>query len=86
MQQTKIDTEKALNSFVNAITNALKKGDEVKMIGFGNFSVISRARNGRNPQTGKTIQIKASKAPKFKAGTALKDAVNTVSAKKSGKK
>ncbi|MHB1645517.1 MAG: HU family DNA-binding protein [bacterium] len=84
---SKIDSEKALNSFVNAVTGALKKGDEVKMIGFGNFSVMSRAaRTGRNPQTGKAIQIKASKAPKFKAGTALKDAVNTVSAKKSGKK
>lgn len=84
---SKIDSEKALNSFVNAVTAALKKGDEVKLIGFGNFSVMDRAaRNGRNPQTGKTIQIKASKALKFKAGTALKDAVNAVNAKKSGKK
>ncbi len=84
---TKIDSEKALNSFVNAVTAALKKGDEVKLIGFGTFSVMERAaRNGRNPQTGKTIRIKASKAPKFKAGKALKDAVNVVNAKKSGKK
>jgi DNA-binding protein HU-beta len=84
---SKIDSEKALNSFVNAVTAALKKGDEVKLIGFGNFSVMERAaRNGRNPQTGKAIQIKASKAPKFKAGKALKDAVNTVNTKKSGKK
>ncbi|MHB1679952.1 MAG: HU family DNA-binding protein [bacterium] len=84
---SKIDSEKALNSFVNAVTGALKKGEEVKMVGFGNFSVMNRAaRNGRNPQTGKTIQIKASKAPKFKAGKALKDAVNIVSVKKSGKK
>ncbi|MHB8292910.1 MAG: HU family DNA-binding protein, partial [bacterium] len=61
--------------------------EEVKMVGFGNFSVMNRAaRNGRNPQTGKTIQIKASKAPKFKAGKTLKDAVNVVSVKKSGKK
>ncbi|MHB1680932.1 MAG: HU family DNA-binding protein [bacterium] len=84
---SKIDSEKALNSFVNAVTGALKKGEEVKMVGFGNFSVMNRAaRNGRNPQTGKTIQIKASKAPKFKAGKTLKDAVNVVSVKKSGKK
>jgi len=91
---TKIDSEKALNSFVNVVTGALKKGESVKMVGFGTFAVTNRsARKGRNPQTGKTIQIKASKSPKFKVGQALKDAVNTVAvkkgaepAKKSGKK
>ena len=62
---------------VEAITNALKAGDQVSVVGFGSFSVRERAaRTGRNPQTGATIQIAASKNPAFKAGKALKDAVN----------
>jgi len=84
---SKIDSEKALNSFVNVVTGALKKGDEVKMVGFGTFTVTGRAaRKGRNPLTGKEIQIKASASPKFKAGKTLKEIVNTVAVQKSGKK
>jgi len=68
---------RALEGMVEAITGALAKGDQVSIIGFGSFSVRERAaRTGRNPQTGKTIQIKASKNAAFKAGKALKDAVN----------
>ena len=68
---------RALEGMVDAITAALAKGDQVSIIGFGSFSVRERAaRTGRNPQTGKTIQIKASKNAAFKAGKALKDAVN----------
>ncbi|MCP3663918.1 MAG: HU family DNA-binding protein [Gammaproteobacteria bacterium] len=68
---------RALDGMVEAITNALKSGDQVSVIGFGSFSVRQRAaRTGRNPQTGATIQIKASNNPAFKAGKALKDAVN----------
>lgn len=68
---------RALDSAISGITNALGKGDAVTLVGFGTFSVGARsARTGRNPQTGATIQIKASKSPKFKAGKALKDAVN----------
>ncbi len=68
---------RALEGMVEAITAALAKGDQVSIIGFGSFSVRERAaRTGRNPQTGKTIQIKASKNAAFKAGKALKDAVN----------
>ena len=68
--------EKALEAFVTATTKALKKGDRVALVGFGSFSVSKRAaRVGRNPQTGKEIQIKASKRVKFSAGKALKDAV-----------
>ncbi len=67
----------ALDAVVSCITGALKKGDTVSLVGFGTFSVKSRAaRTGRNPQTGATIQIKASKVPVFKAGKALKEAVN----------
>ncbi len=67
----------ALDAVVSGITGALKKGDTVSLVGFGTFSVKSRAaRTGRNPQTGATIQIAASKVPGFKAGKALKDAVN----------
>jgi DNA-binding protein HU-beta len=62
---------------VDSIITALAKGDQVSLIGFGTFSVRERAaRTGRNPQTGQSIQIKASKTPSFKAGKALKDAVN----------
>ena len=67
---------KALDGFIDAITEALKEGDTVSIIGFGNFMVKERAaRTGRNPQTGATIQIAASKSPSFKAGKALKDAL-----------
>ncbi|WP_428603258.1 HU family DNA-binding protein [Sedimenticola sp.] len=68
---------RALDGMIAAITEALKNGDQVSVIGFGSFSVRERAaRTGRNPQTGATIEIKASKNPSFKAGKALKDAVN----------
>ncbi|SDB46593.1 DNA-binding protein HU-beta [Pseudidiomarina indica] len=68
---------RALDSFIEAVTEALKKGDQVALVGFGTFSVRERAaRTGRNPQTGQTIQIAAAKVPSFKAGKALKDAVN----------
>ena len=68
---------RALDGFVEAVTEALKSGDQVALVGFGTFSVRERAaRQGRNPQTGATIEIKASNNPAFKAGKALKDAVN----------
>lgn len=68
---------RALDAVVEAVTNALKEGDSVSLVGFGVFSVKDRAaRTGRNPQTGEPIQIKAAKIPSFKAGKALKDAVN----------
>ena len=68
---------RALDSFIEAVTDALKKGDSVQLVGFGTFAVRERsARTGRNPQTGQTIQIAAAKVPSFKAGKALKDSVN----------
>ena len=68
---------RAFDAAVAAITEALKNGDQVSLIGFGTFKISERAaRTGRNPQTGETIQIAASKSPSFKAGKALKDAVN----------
>ncbi len=68
--------EAALDSFVGGVRDSLKKGKRVSLVGFGTFSVGRRAaRNGRNPQTGEAIKIKAAKFPKFKAGKALKDAV-----------
>ncbi len=68
---------RALDGMIDSITAALKKGDTVSLVGFGSFTVRERAaRMGRNPQTGAAIQIKASKTPAFKAGKALKDAVN----------
>ena len=74
---TKTDAARALEAFVNATTKALKKGDRVALVGFGSFSVSKRAaRNGRNPQTGKTIKIAAKKVAKFKAGTDLAKTVN----------
>ncbi len=74
---TKKDTEATLKSFIDTVTKALKKGDDVALVGFGTFSVGKReARTGRNPATGETIKIAASKTHKFKAGKALKDAVN----------
>ena len=74
---SKKDAQEAVNAFITVVTKALKKGDKVQLVGFGTFEVAKRAaRTGRNPQTGKEMKIKASKAPKFKAGKALKDAVN----------
>ena len=74
---SKKDSEKALAAFVSVVTDELKKGEKVQLVGFGTFEVSNRpARTGRNPQTKKTISIPASKAPKFKAGKALKDTVN----------
>jgi DNA-binding protein HU-beta len=74
---SKADAGRALDGFTSAITGALKGGDSVSMVGFGTFAVKHRAaRTGRNPRTGDTIQIKASNNPAFKAGKALKDAVN----------
>ncbi|MCC5879480.1 MAG: DNA-binding protein HU-beta [Idiomarina sp.] len=68
---------RALDSMIEAVTEALKNDDQVALVGFGTFSVRERsARTGRNPQTGETIQISAAKVPSFKAGKALKDAVN----------
>lgn len=74
---SKKDAEKALKAFVDVVTEEMKKGEKVQLVGFGTFEVSERAaREGRNPQTGKTMKIEACKAPKFKAGRALKDAVN----------
>ena len=74
---SKKDAEKALKAFVDVVTEEMKKGEKVRLVGFGTFEVSERAaREGRNPQTGKTMKIEACKAPKFKAGKALKDAVN----------
>lgn len=74
---TKADSERAFKAFVETVTDALKEGDQVTMIGFGTFLVRERkARQGRNPRTGEAIQIKAANNPAFKAGKALKDAVN----------
>ena len=72
---TKKDAEAVVNAFVEAVTAELKKGEKVQLVGFGTFEVSKRkARTGRNPQSGENIKIKA---PKFKAGKALKDAVNS---------
>ncbi len=74
---SKNDAGKAVEAVFTAITGALKKGDEVRLVGFGTFSVSKRkASTGRNPRTGAPMQIKASSQPKFKAGKGLKDAVN----------
>jgi len=74
---SKKDSEKALKAFIDVVTEALKNDDKVQLVGFGTFEVSKRAaREGRNPQTGKTMKIAACKAPKFKAGKALKDAIN----------
>ncbi len=73
---SKSDATKAVDSVFQAITVALKKGDEVRLVGFGTFNVAERAQSeGRNPRTGEKISIPASKLPKFKAGKGLKDAV-----------
>lgn len=74
---TKTATQGALEAIVEVITKALKKGDKVQLVGFGTFSVAKRAATtGRNPRTGESIKIPASKQPKFKAGKELKDTVN----------
>ena len=74
---SKKDAEAAVKAFTQVIEEELKKGEKVTMVGFGTFEVSERAaRSGRNPRTGETMKIKASKAPKFKAGKALKDAIN----------
>jgi len=74
---SKADAEKALKAFTDAVTDALKAGEKVSLVGFGTFSVGERAaRQGQNPQTGAKINIPAAKVPKFKAGKALKDAIN----------
>ena len=74
---SKKDSEKALKAFVDVVTEELKKEHKVQLVGFGTFEVSQRnAREGRNPQSGKPMKIAASKAPKFKAGKALKDSLN----------
>jgi len=74
---SKADAGRAVDAFISAITGTLQSGGQVSLVGFGTFTVKSRAaRTGRNPRTGEAIQIKASKVPGFKAGKALKDAVN----------
>jgi len=74
---TKKSAEEAVNAFVSVVTESLKKGDKVQLVGFGSFEVRKRAaRKGRNPQTKEEIKIPASKAPVFRAGKALKDLVN----------
>lgn len=74
---SKKDAEKTLKAFTDVVAGELKKGGKVQLVGFGTFEVVERAaREGRNPQNGKPMPIAASKAPKFKAGKALKDMVN----------
>ena len=73
---TKVDAEKALKAFIDTVTEELKKGEKIQIVGFGTFEVAERAaRNGINPKTQEKIQIPASKSPKFKVGKVLKDAV-----------
>ena len=74
---SKKDAEKALKAFTEVVAEELKKGEKIQLVGFGTFEVSERAaREGRNPQTGASMTIAASKAPRFKAGKALKDAIN----------
>ena len=76
-QLSKKDAEAALKAFVDVVSEEMKKGEKVQLVGFGTFEVSERAaREGRNPQTGETMTIAASKTPKFKAGKALKDMIN----------
>ncbi|MBQ8412852.1 MAG: HU family DNA-binding protein [Lachnospiraceae bacterium] len=73
----KTEVEKVLKAFTETVASELKKGEKIQLVGFGTFEVSERpAREGRNPRTGETMKIAASKAPKFKAGKALKDSVN----------
>ena len=74
---SKKDAEAALKAFTETVTDELKKGEKIALVGFGTFEVSERAaREGRNPQSGEVMHIAASKAPKFKAGKALKDEIN----------
>ena len=74
---SKKDAEKALKAFTEVVAEELKKGQKIQLVGFGTFEVAERAaREGRNPITGETIKIAASKAPKFKAGSQLKESIN----------
>ena len=74
---SKRDSEAALKAFTDIVAEELKKGEKIQLVGFGTFEVAERAaRTGRNPKTGEEMKIPASKAPKFKAGKALKDAIN----------
>ena len=74
---TKKDAEGAVKAFTDTVAEQLKAGDKIQLVGFGTFEVAERAaRTGKNPQTGEAINIPASKAPKFKAGKALKDMIN----------
>ena len=74
---TKADADKVVDAVFEAIAASLKAGDDVRLVGFGTFSVLARAaRDGRNPRTGEAIKIEASKQPKFTAGKVLKDALN----------
>ena len=76
MGTTKMDTDRALSALLEVITDTLKKGDSISLVGFGSFEVRKRAaRTGRNPKTGEELKIKASKVPAFKAGSTLKAAV-----------
>lgn len=80
---TRAQANAAMDAFRDAVTGALQKGDRVTLVGFGTFSVSERAaRNGRNPQTGATIKIKATKVPKFKAGKEFSEAVKGTKKKK----
>ena len=86
---SKKDAEKAVKAFTEIVSEELAKGEKIQLVGFGTFEVAERAaREGRNPRTGETIKIAAAKNPKFKAGKALKDAVNAPKkkAKKAAKK
>ena len=74
---SKVDAARAVDAYADVVKNVLKSGDSVTLVGFGNFEVRERAaRTGRNPRTGETLEIAASRTPSFKAGKALKDAVN----------
>ncbi len=74
---SKAASERAVNAFIEAVTNSLKKGQSVTLVGFGTFSVGKRAaRKGRNPKTGEEIKIKAKKVARFRPGAALREAVN----------
>lgn len=76
-QMTRKDADAALKAFTDVVSDELKKGEKIQLVGFGTFEVSERpAREGRNPRTGETMTIAASKQPKFKPGKALKDAIN----------
>jgi DNA-binding protein HU-beta len=82
-ESTKADAERAIAGLIDIVTDTLKKGDSVTLVGFGTFEVRKRAaRTGRNPKTGETLKIKASKVPAFKPGATLKATVNGAKAKK----